>query len=53
MTEVMAIPALDWARIGVELDAYGCAVARGVLSRDESRGSPGCIHPIHRSAAAS
>ena len=38
MTEVMAIPALDWARIGVELDAYGCAVARGVLSRDECEG---------------
>jgi hypothetical protein len=38
MTELMTIPALDWPRIGEELDAHGSAVARGVLSPDECEG---------------
>jgi hypothetical protein len=38
MTAVMTVPDLDWRRIGEELDAHGCAVARGMLSPEECDG---------------
>ncbi len=38
-TDISArIAALDWAQIGQELDVYGCAVAKAVLTPEECRG---------------
>jgi hypothetical protein len=31
------VASLDWLQIGKDLDAYGCAVAEGVLLRDQCR----------------
>lgn len=35
MTAVMTLPSIDWSSVVEELDAHGCAVARGLVSLEE------------------
>ena len=53
-TSASGIKTLDWARIGDDLDAHGCAVDRAVaVANSNARRSPPSMRRRSRSAAAS
>ena len=52
VTRMPPFAALDWPRLGEELDAHGCAVLRGLLVRERVRRARRAATPTTRCSAA-